>query len=52
MVPRVRAIEGVGLVMIGFFSTDPAPGYPPETLRTVTTVKAPFISLSRYSLLT
>lgn len=37
--PRVRAIEGVGLVMIGFFSTDPAPGYPPETLRTVTTVQ-------------
>ena len=37
--PRVRAIEGVGLVMIGFFSTDPAPGYPPGTLRTVTTVQ-------------
>jgi hypothetical protein len=37
--PRVRAIEGVGLVMIGFFSTDPAPGYPPGTLGTVTTVQ-------------
>jgi hypothetical membrane protein len=37
--PRVRAIEGIGLVMIGFFSTDPAPGYPPGTLRTFTTVQ-------------
>jgi hypothetical protein len=37
--PRVRAIEGIGLIMIGFFSTDPAPGYPPGTLRTFTTVQ-------------
>jgi hypothetical membrane protein len=37
--PRVRAVEGIGLIMIGFFSTDPAPGYPPGTLRTVTTVQ-------------
>ena len=37
--PRVRAIEGVGLIMIGFFSTDPAPGYPPGTLRTSTTLQ-------------
>jgi hypothetical membrane protein len=37
--PRVRAIEGIGLIMIGFFSTDPAPGYPPGTFRTITTVQ-------------
>jgi hypothetical membrane protein len=35
--PRVRAIEGLGLIMIGVFSTDPAPGYPPGTLKTSTT---------------
>lgn len=37
--PRVRAVEGIGLIMIGLFSTDPAPGYPPGTLRTITTVQ-------------
>lgn len=37
--PRVRAIEGLGLIMIGFFSTDPAPGYPPGTLTTSTTLQ-------------
>lgn len=37
--PRVRAIEGIGLIMIGFFSTDPAPGYPPGTLSTSTTLQ-------------
>jgi hypothetical protein len=37
--PCVRAIEGLGLIMIGFFSTDPAPGYPPGTLEASTTLQ-------------
>src|SRR5580692_98752 len=37
--PRVRGIEGLGLIMIGFFSTDPAPGYPPGTLTTCATLQ-------------
>lgn len=37
--PWVRAFEGIGLIMIGFFSTDPAPGYPPGTLRMSTTLQ-------------
>lgn len=30
--PVMRAIEGFSLIMIGIFSTDPAPGYPPGTV--------------------
>lgn len=37
--PRVRALEGLGLIMIGFFSTDPAPGYPPGTIASATTLQ-------------
>ena len=33
--PILRGIEGFSLIMIGFFSTDPAPGYPPGTVPTV-----------------
>src|SRR5262249_18277648 len=35
--PIVRGIEGLGLIMIGLFSTDPAPGYPPGTVAAATT---------------
>jgi hypothetical protein len=37
--PRVRAVEGMGLIMIGLFSTDPIPGYPPGTLSGSTTLQ-------------
>jgi hypothetical membrane protein len=37
--PRVRATEGVGLIMIGIFSTDPMPGYPPGTLKSFMTLQ-------------
>ncbi len=32
--PIIRGIEGLSLIGIGFFSTDPAPGYPPGTVTT------------------
>jgi Protein of unknown function (DUF998) len=37
--PIVRGIEGLGLIMIGFFSTDRAPGYPPGTVVASTTLQ-------------
>lgn len=37
--PRVRVIEGFALIMIGVFSTDPTPGYPPGSLRTSTSLQ-------------
>lgn len=37
--PIVRGIEGLALVAIGFFSTDPAPGYPPGTVVVSTTLQ-------------
>ena len=37
--PIVRGVEGAALIMIGFFSTDPAPGYPPGTVVATTTLR-------------
>ena len=36
--PIIRGIEGSGLIIIGFFSQDPAPGYPPGTVLTSPTL--------------
>ncbi len=36
--PIIRGIEGLGLIMVGFFSGDPAPGYPPGTVLTTPTL--------------
>jgi Protein of unknown function (DUF998) len=36
--PIMRSIEGLGLIVIGFFSQDPAPGYPPGTVLTAPTL--------------
>lgn len=36
--PVMRGIEGLGLILVGLFSQDPAPGYPPGTLRTPPTM--------------
>jgi len=35
--PIIRGIEGLALIMVGFFSQDPAPGYPPGSVLTTPT---------------
>lgn len=36
--PIIRGIEGLALIMVGFFSGDPAPGYPPGVVLTTPTL--------------
>ena len=36
--PIIRGIEGLALIMVGFFSQDPTPGYPPGTVPTTPTL--------------
>jgi hypothetical protein len=36
--PLIRGIEGLALIMVGFFSQDPAPGYPPGAVLTTPTL--------------
>ncbi len=36
--PIIRGIEGLALIMVGFFSQDPAPGYPPGAVLTTPTL--------------
>jgi Protein of unknown function (DUF998) len=36
--PLIRGIEGLVLILVGFFSQDPAPGYPPGTTLTPPTL--------------
>lgn len=36
--PILRGIEGLALIVVGFFSQDPAPGYPPGALLTPPTL--------------
>jgi hypothetical membrane protein len=36
--PLIRGIEGLGLILVGFFSQDPAPGYPPGASLTPLTI--------------
>jgi hypothetical membrane protein len=36
--PIIRSIEGLGLILVGLFSQDPAPGYPPGASLTPLTI--------------
>lgn len=37
--PRFQGLSGLGLIVLGFFSLDPLPGYPPGAVSTAPTVR-------------
>lgn len=46
--PIFRTLEGLGLIMDGFFSTDPGPGYPPGTVLAASTLSGEIHNIFAY----
>jgi hypothetical protein len=46
--PIIRAIEGLAFILVGFFSADPAPGYPPGAQVTPPTLHGELHNIGAY----